>query len=366
MKRVIFDARMWSHTGIGTYVRQLLKHMNFSRDYEWTLLGNEKMKSVFKEIPQNVSIRNGKSSIYSFAEQFELTRESKGHDLIHVPHYNAPMWGKTPLVVTVHDLTHFRFGKAYGGPMKLAAARTLMKSVIKKAKRIIAISQATSQDLQSLFGADERKIRVVTEGPGELLSKIDRKEGRLNTDLPDKYILYVGNLKPHKNVESLLDAFLSLKKEDIPEKLVVVGKFDEKSIYSQKLKLLMNANEDRIVHMPSVTPDELLAIYQESNGLIAPSLWEGFGLSLLEAFQCGIPVACSNIPSHREIAGDGGLYFDPSSKEEIKKAIKRLSEDASLKERLVRNGKERLGKFSWEKCARDTLKVYQEVLDETS
>jgi glycosyltransferase involved in cell wall biosynthesis len=236
-----------------------------------------------------------------------------------------------------------------------------MKSALKKAKKVIAISEATKDDLIRLFKADENKIRVIYEGPG-LVEKVSLETTPAGFDLPDKYLLYVGNLKTHKNVTRLIKAYLQLEKWAITENLLIVGKLDEKSPASPELRLLIESNPERIRHLPVASPEQLAMLYKRSRGVVMPSLWEGFGLPVLEAFQAGVPVACSMIPSHREIAGDEGLYFNPEDIGQIKDAIHKMLTDASAREALIRNGSERLKLFSWKKCAAQTLEVYREAV----
>ena len=141
---------------------------------------------------------------------------------------------------------------------------------------------------------------------------------------------------------------------------MIVGKIDEKEVGTDELRALLNA--PHIISLGILAPDDLSVIYKGARGFVSPSLWEGFGLPILEAFQSNLPVACARIPSHEEIAGEAGLYFDPESHSELKATLKQLLTDESGRESLLQNGKKRLELFSWERAAEETSEVYREVL----
>lgn len=357
-QKILFDARMIYRSGIGTYSRCLLEKLLEDRSFDWNLLG---YKGELNSFTGRANVAEVFSGIYGLTEQIELPLKAQSFDLFHVPHYNAPILGKTPLIVTVHDLTQLKFADLFGKPFKISVMKRLMSLVFKKATRVIAISKATQKDLVELFGVDARKIRVIYEGPGLGLVQ---KTFSMENELPKKYFLYVGNLKPHKNVLRLAKAFAGLKERGrIEEELVLVGRMDHGKKKSLELEQCLAGHRQWIHYFSEVAQDALSEIYQRSSGFLMPSLAEGFGLTLLEAFQAKIPVAASRIPSHEEIAGPNGLYFDPYSDSEIENAILKLSSDASLRESLVENGLKRLNLFSWEKTAQETLALYREVLE---
>ena len=211
--RIVLDARMAFHSGIGTYIRSLAHKLLKQDEFEWTFLGDPEALARFS---QNAKIVPANSKIYSLGEQMELAKKGKGYGLFHAPHYNAPLFLETPLVVTVHDLIHFRFPEFFGQGPKVQLAKLLMSQVLKKAKKIIAVSRATQKDLVEQFHVRLDKIRVIHEAPGDFLnqrvSEVQIKDTLQRFRISSPYLLYVGNLKPHKNVPRLIRAFQELKR----------------------------------------------------------------------------------------------------------------------------------------------------------
>jgi glycosyltransferase involved in cell wall biosynthesis len=359
-RRIVLDGRMWRNSGIGTYLRSLAARLFEERKYEWHLIGDSHLFGG--DIPSGVRVIPARSPIYSIGEQIELAWKGSGFDLFHAPHYNAPLAVRSPLVVTVHDLTHFRYPEYFGSRLKVALARLVLGGVLKKARRVIAVSRATAGDLETMFRVPAAKIRIITEGPGLILPREPEKaiEWAKRERLKPGFLLFVGNLKSHKNVLRLLEAFLAARSDGLEAPLVVLGRMDAGHPEEARLRELLA--RPGIIHRETAREEEISYFYQCALGLVFPSLWEGFGLPILEAYQAGIPVACSRLPSHEEIAGPGGFYFDPLSVSEIRDAITRLAGDRDLRARLIENGRSRLSKFSWARCGRETLALYGEVM----
>jgi len=360
MPKVSIDVRMMRFSGIGTYIQNLVRELVLSEKYEWNLLGDEEL--IRARYPK-VSSQHFQAPVYSIREQVGLAFCLQDADLLHSPHYNAPLIIKRPLVVTIHDLIHFRFPEFFGWA-RVQTAKLMLKGVLKKATRIIAVSEATRMDLMEMFHVKPEKIRVIKEGAGNRLQRLNEislmEEARKKYNLPNNFLIYVGNLKAHKNVERLLKAYSKSRTEGLLDGLVVIGKMDKKLKKSSQLPSLLESEGVRALgFLPQA---DLLSIFSQAKGFILPSLWEGFGLPILEAFQLDVPVACSRIPSHQEIAGVKGLYFDPLSIEEMSQALGKLSTDKTLRSQLIHNGTERLKLFSWKKAAQETQDVYEEAL----
>jgi len=365
MKKITFDARMVGYSGIGTYIKGLLSELLKNNDFEWTLLGDPMTLHEHPSFPQDIKVRKCSAPIYSLQEQWELAVKMRKSDLVHSPHYNASLLSKTPLVVTIHDLTHFRFPEFFGRGLKLQAAKFVFNNICKQARKIIAVSRTTKNDLMEQFKVPEEKIRVIYEGgrlPGRAaVGQPDWDSFRAKYKLPEKYLLYLGNIKPHKNIHRLLQAFTRLKQEKhIEADLALIGKIDRKVLRAPEIQAFF---EQSCIHYLGQLPQQdLELVFQKAQALILPSLWEGFGLPILEAFSLSVPVACSKIPAHQEVMGEEGLYFDPESDGEIRQAICRIATEPELRQRLSEVGKSRLEKFSWQKSAQETLEVYREVL----
>jgi len=272
------------------------------------------------------------------------------------------------MVVTVHDLIPWIFaGKFFSEAKKLYLGK-MMGSIRKQASKIIAVSRHTQNDLMRHFGFSEDKIRVIHEGVSEAFYPVQDDEGiyRLNKHygIPEgmKFILYVGLLKPHKNLEILIRAVRKLRREKkIEEKLVVIGPKDKKYPPESRELASVESDED-LIYISRVESRDLAIFYNQASCFVQPSLYEGFGLPVLEAMSCGTPVIISDRASLPEIAGDAALQFDAESSGELEKRIVDMLQNDELRGRLAEKGIERARQFSWRKMAEQTLNVYREVM----
>lgn len=352
-------------TGIGTYLRGVLAGMPQGREkYAFTLFGDSSKTAV---VFPGAAHENFISKIYSLREQFEYPSKLRACDLWHSPHYNAPfLKGKTRLVVTVHDLIHWIFRKDFFSPPQAFYAGQMFRNVVKRADHIIAVSRKTAEDLTFYFGAKPHHISVIYEGVGVdfVPAKGTAAHGELRRryNLPEKFFLYVGSLKPHKNITLLLETFRDLKKKkQIQASLVIIGKKDAR--YSPRFHALSSLETDRdVIYLPGITNGELPAFYQMAVALVHPSLYEGFGLTLLEAMACGTPVIASRAGSIPEVAGQAALLIDPHSQSEIGHAMMRLESEVALAAKLREEGFKNLKSYTWEQAAKRTLEVYERVL----
>lgn len=356
MTDVVLDARMIRHSGIGTYLRGLVgeyQHHPFFEKYSFALGG------------QTFPFR---SPIYSIQEQIEYPFHLKQCRLWHSPHYNIPWFkGKPRLVVTIHDLIHWIFRGQFYSTLQAAYAQFLIRKAISLADRIIAVSQNTREDLIRHFKAPPEKIRVIYEGvSSEFFSPQDAQERNKflkKYGLPEQFFLYVGLIKPHKNLKRLLAVFRKLYREGkIQSNLVLVGKKDYK--YPPGFEELEQLKtEGGIYYFPAAgTEKELHFFYASARALVHPSLYEGFGLTILEAMASGTPVILSRVSSLPEVAGEAGHYIDPQSDLSISDALLKLEQGDGLRSELIRRGKEQAKKFTWSRAAEETIQVYEGVL----
>jgi len=231
--------------------------------------------------------------------------------------------------------------------------------LIEKASKIIAISKNTKKDLIEIFGVEPSKIEVVYHANSLVLDD----NSSLGVSVPKKYILFIGQRSGYKNFDTFIRATAAVLNENIELSIACVGggrfKTEELSLLS-KLKI-----QDRVFQYDG--DDESLAqFYKKAVMFIFPSLYEGFGIPVLEAFACKCPLVCSNTSSLPEIAGNGAEYFDPYSEKSIHQAIKNVLDDSNYRKLLISNGSERLKKFSWKQTAIDTKKVYESILTSQS
>lgn len=368
---IFFDCRMLFMSGIGRYIQNILSYMpQFAADLQLVLAGNpEQICDFLDRQPELqgivVEVVPLQASIYSVAEHIygsQLLHRYKGKtDLFHFPHYNVPWVGKENTVVTVHDLIHFRFPAYYGG-VKVKLAKIVLENAVKKAGRIIVVSQATADDLVQMYPNIAEKIRVIPNGvseffrpqPNEIIDAFKKRQGLR------QYLLYVGNRKPHKNLGRLLRAYAKLKTSFSTLQLVIVGKkFNEQDEVTNLIKELKLSD---VVELERVNDDDLLRLYCGAEALVLPSLYEGFGLPPLEAMACGTPVVVSNISSIPEVVGEAGVYVDPYNVREITQSLFRVLTNQNLRQHIREKGLMRAKLFTWEKTMQRTLEVYQEML----
>lgn len=268
-------------------------------------------------------------------------------DVLFIPAHTLPIIRKPGLkiIVTVHDL-----GSEYLPKMHQLKQRIYLSFIqryqLKTATKIIAVSKATKEDLVKKVSIDPKKIVVIYEGIDREKFKVDTKAASLK-----HYYLFVGTIQPRKNLERLMQAFSNTTGAN----LVIAGLkgWLSEEIYTLPKKLGI---EKRVKFLGRVEDKDLPALYSGALALVFPSLFEGFGLPILEAQACGCPVITSNISSMPEVAGDGALYVNPDSIEDI---IRGIREIGGIREKLIKNGFENVKRFSWEKCAKETLKVLE-------
>jgi glycosyltransferase involved in cell wall biosynthesis len=285
-------------------------------------------------------------------------------DLLFVPSHVLPLAHPRRCVVTVHDLgylyhpqAHTRFQNVY--------LRWSTRYNARAAARVLADSQATRQDLIRHYRIPPEKIVVVYPGRDETLAPVTDPAAlaavRERYGLPSPYLLYVGTLHPRKNLARLVQAFASLPRELVPGlRLVLAGQkgwlYDEILDQVELLGL-----SDRVVFTGYVPDADLPALLSGALAFVFPSLYEGFGFPLLEAMACGTPVVCSDVSSLPEVAGDAALLVDPLDVEALAGALRRLAVDGDLRRDLVERGFQQAQRFSWRRCAEQTLEVLEQV-----
>jgi len=293
---------------------------------------------------------------YKVNQQLSIRYICEGKfDIFHPTFYNEyflPHLKNKPYVLTVHDMTHELFPEYFLSNLVLIQKK---EKVIKNASHIIAVSENTKKDIIQLLGVDADKISVIHHSsslivPNENCSSLP--------DLPKRYILYVGARNGYKNFMFFVYAMQSILLKNSDLKLVCTGvpfaRHEKDFLNSLGLK-------NHIIHF-SVDDNNLFRLYQNAELFVFPSLYEGFGIPILEAFQAKCPVVLSNSSCFPEVAGDAALYFDPKSKQEISTTIQQVLEDKALKTKLSDAGVKILEKYSWEQATQKVLGVYQKVI----
>jgi alpha-1,3-rhamnosyl/mannosyltransferase len=350
--KLAIDSRMLSWTGAGVYLRNLLEFI----DYD-VVLGDPALLSKPVVIPFT-------SPIYGFREQiffpYMALRKAKPN-ILHVPHCNIPLLYSGKMVITIHDLTHliypkFQPHKKFSRISKIIHAYFYFMNWIacKRASCIIAVSQNTKKDIINFFGSSPEKIFVVHHGVGSefvIKEKFEVEYLRKKYSIPHgkKILLYVGNLTPHKNVEKLVSAFALMESKDNCC-LVLAGKaFDQFG---------GTGIEKSIIQTGYINQNELIDFYNLADLFVFPSIYEGFGLPVLESFACGTPVACSHTSSLPEVGGELAFYFDPFNEADIAKQIDKALSSKQDPHKLRNYALQ----FSWKKTAEQTLNAFNSVI----
>lgn len=356
MKRVVIDARLSSleHAGIGRYAQMLIEHLGRLPTTD------SRLQTI------NPSIRH-----YTLREQLEMPKilDQEHPDLVHFPHFNVPLLYNKLFVVTIHDLLwHDQVGMnvttlppwLYG--LKYFGYRLVLRHAVIASKAIIVPSEWVSKKIIERFPSVKEKIFVVYEGVSEAFKGLAlQTQGQALLDKyglkPNHYLIYTGSLYPHKNVSLVLDVlpkFPDLKLVVACARSVFWERF-EKEVRSRQLG-------NQIVLAGFVPDEELATLYRNALAFVFPSLSEGFGLPGLEAMAVGCPVISSNAGALPEIYAGAAEYFDPKSGRDLRREIERMQKEKGLREELVKKGLERASQFSWDKCAKETLEIYNRVL----
>jgi glycosyltransferase involved in cell wall biosynthesis len=365
--RVAIDTRKIHDFGIGTYIRNLLRQLaRIDRDTEYVLLSREADLGIAAQLGPNFRSVREPSPNYSVREQIHvpwvLRRERP--DVYHAPHYILPAAVRCRSVVTIHDCIHLMFPQYLPNKVAYAYARTSMWAAARRSDRILTVSEASKRDILHLFNVKPEKIVVVHNAIDEHFSATPSEEHvariRERYQLDHKFVLYVGNIKPHKNLVRLIEAFSQLRRTHDDLKLLIIG--DEIS----KLPALRRAVHSHKLHkyvrfLGYLKDDTLTVLYRLASVFVFPSLYEGFGLPPLEAMASGTPVVTSNVSSMPEVTGDAAVLVDPYDVESIEDGMRRVIDDPVLAQTLRERGLKRAREFSWAHSVEKTQRVYCEV-----
>ena len=372
--KIGIDARFYGPQGkgLGRYTQKLISSLEkIDKQNEYFILLRRENWHEYKPSYKNFQKVLADYRWYTLKEQILLPLKlySLHLDLMHFTHFNVPMLYFGKFIVTIHDLILTKYPTERAttlGPLlysiKHFSYQRVIKMAVKRARKIIAVSEHTKQDIMAHFKVPAEKIRVTHEAvdaPTEVQAGFAGKLEALG--IHGAYLLYVGNVYPHKNIEGLLKAFSLLVTRHRDLKLVLVGKDDY--FFSRIKDLVKTMNlQDQVVFTGYVDDNLLATLYRQASVFVFPSFYEGFGLPPLEALSYGVPVVSSNSSCLPEILGDAVIYFDPHNINDMAAKISRLLMDKQKAKELVQNGYRRLQLFSWQKMARLTLDLYSSLL----
>ena len=362
---ITIDARWINNSGIGTYLRNILPGviMSFPKN-EICLMGNEATLSTLDGINHsNVHFIETGSPMYSFNEQLELVRKiPKETKLFFATHYNIPLLYQGKMLVTVYDLFHLAMPELVGGIHKRLYAKLMFNAVRRHAAAIITISQFTRKELIRFTGDGTQPIYTIDLGVSDAWFQIPPSV----RPHFGKYILYVGNVKPHKNLRRLVKAF-GLISDIIPHNLIIVGKKDGFITGDGGIATDVESIDrirSRVQFLGHVDDTRLKQYFAHAEAFVFPSLYEGFGLPPLEAMAAGCPVLVSTAASLPDICGDAAVYCDPSRPGDIASKLLDLLTNKELRERMRILGYEQAHTFTWDKCVSQTTDVIRNLLKE--
>lgn len=310
---------------------------------------------------------------YFFFTQHQ--RFPRNIQVIHYPYFEPyfltlPLLKKKKTVVTVHDLTPLVFPKHFPAGFKGLVKWRVQKLALQRSDAVITDSKSSKKDINKIANIKSSKIHIIPLAAGEEFAVIDDKEVKKvemkkKYHLPEKFVLYVGDVTWNKNLPRLLTA---IKKTNIP--LVMVGKalantnFDESNPWNADLIKVqtLSYNDKRILKLGFVPTEDLVTLYNIATVSVTPSLYEGFGLPVLEAMSCGCPVITTKESSLSEVAGDAAYYVDGYNENSIAEGIKHVFLNEKLQKELSERGLQQAKKFSWEKTAEETIKIYKSLV----
>lgn len=359
--RIVVDARMAFDGGIGTYLQQLVPRIAARRrHWQFVMMGDEsRMRGLGWSGHDNLALLQSSAPIFSLREQVELPFRIAGRaDLYWAPNYCVPVLAPVPMVVTIHDVNHIAMPEFMGSPLRRVYARWMISNALERAERVLFDSEFTRAEARRLLAPRSVDGTVVHLGVDARWERA--RELAPERPLPEPYLLYVGNVKRHKNVPFLLRAFGRIATR-VPHRLLLVGRTEGLRADPGVARALA-ALRDRAQLLGEVAPDAVLRYVAHADALVTASLYEGFGLPALEAMAAGCPCVVSRAGSLPEICGDAALYADPYDEKSFADRLLEIVECPDVRTTLAARGRERAARFSWDRAADLTTAVFEEVL----
>ena len=349
MKKISLELQ-WAvgkKTGVGWYIYNIVKELSKSdkNDYVAEFINFMGRHDVKSQIDYDIKIKQNKLLTYTMYNFFNFT---------------IPKNIKGKVIVTIYDTVFFSAPETMGDMKAISE----YKYAAERSDLILTISESAKSDIIKHFNVDEKKIEIVT--PGIDLEKylhnytdIELENVRKKYKLPENYILYLGTIEPRKNIERTIKAFIKYKKEVKDDlKFVIVGGKGWK--YDNIMKLIESMGTD-IILTGYIDEEDKIPIYKLAQIFAFPSLYEGFGMPVLEAMAAGVPVITSNVSSLPEVAGDAAILVNPLNEDEIFEAYKKILSDKKLQLEMIEKGLEQAKKFEWKESAKVLEQIYEKM-----
>ena len=372
---IAIDARRVKDFGIGTYIRGLVHGLGLiDSTNRYTLVAGVEDARALAGLPENFRV-----AVYSRPDDSHLDnllfpmfiRQLKP-DLVHIPLNRVPLWMPQPYVVTIHDMANLLFESEHSR-VRLALRRWRFRRGLKRASFLIAVSDATKRDVENTVIVPPGRIRRIYNAPdSEFAASASAPNAEQNGRILERYqieypyLLYAGNIRAHKNIPRLVEAFAVLREQlaDHPQyrdlRLILIG-----DTIAQNSAVRQAVFRSRIGHLVRflgfVPSDTLRCFYQSAAAFVFPSRYEGFGLPPLEAMACGTPVVTSGVSSLPEVVGDAAMLVNPENVFDIARGIREVLVDESMRRALIQKGFDQVARFSWRDTARQVLEIYREA-----
>ena len=370
--RIAIDVRKLHDFGVGTYLRNLVGELaRLDHDTEYVLLCRRDDLGLESKLGENFRTVADPSGQYSIGEQITIPINvgRAAPDLFHTPHYVLPPLTPCRSIVTIHDCIHLVFPQYLSSRLAHAYARAVFWTAAHRASRILTVSEASKQDILRFFRIPDDKVTVIYNAiakhffeapPPEEIARV-----RERYQLDGRFVMYAGNVKPHKNLDRLIEAFGLLRQDTDHKDLRLLISGSEISRYATLRRSVHRYNLHQHVRFLGYQSEKTLAaLYRLADVFVFPSLYEGFGLPPLEAMASGTPVVVSNVSSLPEIVGDAGVLVNPYDAESIADGMRQVLDDGALSQDLTTRGLARARSFSWPASVKRIREIYSEVATE--
>jgi len=360
--RLVVDARLAGHSGIGTYIAEVLPRV-LPGLAEWrplVLAARGKRDAIVALSGAGAEVRVWSVAPLSARDLWAAPPGIGPDDLVWTPHFNVPLRSRCALAVTLHDVLPLT-SPALAGRGRSAAVHTWLRAIRRRARAVLCVSEFTQSEVVRLGGVASDRIIVTPLGADRAWFEAGAGNMQPVPAPAVPTIIFVGLMKPHKNVLRLLRAFIRVR-DRIPHRLVLVAKHRNLRNVDRAALALATSMPDRVELVEDLPFPDLVKRVSQAQFAVQPSLHEGFGLPALEAMAAGVPVLASNAGALPEVCGEAAVYCDPRSEDEIARCLLLLASDEALRKRLSAAGRLRAQGFTWEACAHITQNALRDAL----